>query len=150
MSYLTLRPKTDAGMVMVKDPDIRSKLAPTKRRHRTSSLVTLSIEPVMTHLEEVVIKHIMEEKPGDDGMTSLVYRMGAGMSHPAPLTEGTGGYYIVVLNGTLETHVGSLGQWSLIFVAPDDAAPTLKAGPTGAEILFTVYPVRDEWMADLG
>lgn len=150
MSYLTLRPKTDAGMVMVNDPDIRTKLAPTKRRHRMSPPVILSIEPVLRNLDAMVVEQIFEGKPGDEGMAALVYRLGPDMQTPGPDLVGTGGYYIVVMNGTLETNDGPLGPWSLIFVGPDEAPPQLRAGTSGLEALITIYPQRDAWMQDLG
>lgn len=150
MSYLTLRPKTDAGMVKVSSPDIRSHLQTTKRRHRTSEPVTLSIEPVMEHLEEVRIESIFEEKPGDEGMSVFVYRMGRGLTVQGPPTEGTGGYYIIVMNGSLALPDQMLGPWSLIFVAPGEAAAQIEAGEHGAEVMVTVFPSRDPWMQTLG
>jgi hypothetical protein len=150
MSYLTLRPKTDAGMIKVASPDIRSHLQPTKRRHRTSEPVTLSIEPVMQHLEEVVVESIFEEKPGDDGMGVLVYRLGQGMSVTGPSTEGTGGYYVIVMNGAISVGEGILGPWSLVFVSPGELPPTVVAGDQGAEVMVTIFPARDPWMQALG
>ncbi len=150
MSYLTLRPKQDAGMVKLSQPDIREHLRPTKRRHRVSTKITLSIPPVMSHLAEPVIETVMEEKPGDDGMTVKIFRLGADMSIPAPDTAGTGGYYVIVMNGSLEFDGQSLPPWSLIFVGHEDAAPLLQAGHEGLEAMVAVFPVRDEWMQHLG
>lgn len=150
MSYLTLRPKTDAGLIKISTPNIREYLQPTKRRHRTSSPVTLSIHPVLQHLDEVVIETIFEEKPGDEGMSAIVYRLGSGMSAPAPATEGTGGYYVVVMNGGLETDGGTLEPWSLVFVAPGEEPMTLKASEKGVEVMVTIFPQRDEWMQKVG
>lgn len=150
MSYLTLRSKTDAGMIKVKSPDIRQHLRPTKRRHRTSSQIVLSIPPVMRHRAAVEIETVMEEKPGDEGMTSKVYRFGSGMRARAPETAGTGGYYVIVMNGGLVSNEEVLGPWSLLFVGPDEPAPELVACDEGLEALVTVFPVQDEWMRELG
>ena len=150
MSYLTLRSKTDAGLVKLSTPNVRDLLKPTKRRHRVSSKVVLSIPPVMAHLEAPTVETVMEEKPGDDGMTVKVFRLGAGQQVAAPATEGTGGYYIIVINGSL-LHAGeNFEAWSLIWVGHEDAPPQLSAGEAGAEVMVAIFPVRDDWMQALG
>lgn len=150
MSYLTLRSKTDAGLVKLSTPNVRDLLKPTKRRHRVSSPVVLSIPPVLAHLEEPVTETVMEEKEGDDGMTVKVIRLGAGMETPAPATRGTGGYYIIVMNGALVHQGENYEPWSLIWVSHTDPAPVLKAGDAGVEIMISVFPVWDDWMQALG
>ena len=150
MSYLTLRPKTDAGMIKVSTPNIRAHLQPTKRRHRTSVPITLSIDPVLRHLEEVVVETIFDEKPGDEGMSAVVYRLGTGMSATGPTSEGTGGYYAVVMNGSLELDGRTLDPWSLVFIAPGEEPVILQAGEKGVEVMITIFPQRDPWMQKLG
>ncbi len=150
MSYLTLRSKTDAGMIKVKTPNIRSFLRPTKRRHRVSTPITLSIPPVLRHREAIEIETVMEQKPGDDGMTAKVYRMGSGARTMAPATTGNGGYYVIVMNGSLECGKERLLPWSLLFVPAGDHAPELVAGDEGLEVLVTIFPEEDEWMQALG
>lgn len=150
MSYLTLRPKTDAGLVKLSEPDVRDRLKPTKRRHRVSSTVTLSIPPVLKELAAPIIETVMEEKPGDDGMTTKVYRLGADMEINAADTQGTGGYYLIVMNGTLLLNGERLKPWSLVFVRYDNTAPLLKAGEDGVEVMAAIFPEQDEWMRALG
>lgn len=150
MSYLTLRSKTDAGLVKLSTPNIRDLIKPTKRRHRVSSQVTLSIPPVMAHLEEPIVETVMEEKEGDEGMTVKVVRLGAGAEIAAPATEGTGGYYIIVMNGSLLHQGETLEPWSLVWVSHTDVPPMLKAGDSGVEVMVSVFPVWDEWMQNLG
>lgn len=150
MSYLTLRSKTDAGLVKLSTPNVREQLKPTKRRHRVSSQVGLSIPPVLAHLEEPVVETVMEEKAGDDGMTVKVFRLGAQIEVPAPDTAGTGGYYLIVMNGSITLDDEEYEPWSLIWVSHEDKAPLLKANDLGAEVLITVFPVWDEWMQQVG
>ena len=123
MSYLTLRSKTDAGLVKLSTPNVRDLLKPTKRRHRVSTPVVLSIPPVLAHLEEPIVETVM---------------------------EGTGGYYIIVMNGSLVHEGASYEPWSLIWVSHTDTAPVLKAGDNGVEVMISVYPVWDDWMKALG
>lgn len=150
MSYLTLRSKTDAGLVKLSTPNVREQLKPTKRRHRVSAPVVLSIPPVLQHLEAPIIETVMEEKPGDDGMTVQVIRLGAGMEAAAPATAGTGGYYMTVLNGELHLGADALPPCSLVWVGHDEPAPVLRAGTAGVEVMVSVFPVWDDWMRDLG
>lgn len=150
MSYLTLRPKTDAGLVKLSVPNVREQLKPTKRRHRVSSKVVLSIPPVLQNRDDVAIETVMEERPGDDGMTSRVYRLGAKMEAEGPATEGTGGYYVIVMNGSLIRDGAEYEPWSLLWVSHHDSAPTLEAGEKGLEAMICVFPEQDEWMQKLG
>ncbi|WP_180899712.1 hypothetical protein [Martelella soudanensis] len=150
MSYLTLRSKTDAGLVKLSTPNVREQLKPTKRRHRVSEKVVLSIPPVLEHREEVTTETVMPEKPGDDGMTVKVYRMGSGMETRAPDTDGTGGYFVIVMNGSLIHDGAEYEPWSLLWVSKTEAAPVLKAGEKGLEAMVTVFPVWDEWMQQVG
>ncbi|WP_354532449.1 hypothetical protein [Pseudorhizobium tarimense] len=150
MSYLTLRPKTDAGLVKLSTPNVRDLLKPTKRRHRVSSKVVLSIPPVMAHLEKPVVETVMEEMPGDEGMTVKVIRLGAEQSVDGPATEGTGGYFIIVMNGSVLHEGKEYEPWSLIWVAHTDAPIKLEAGSKGAEVMASVFPVWDDWMRELG
>ena len=150
MSYLTLRSKTDAGLVKLSTPNVREQLKPTKRRHRVTAPVVLSIPPVMAHLEAPQVETVMPEKEGDDGMTVKVFRLGAGQRISAPDTAGTGGYYLIVMNGSILHEGAEYEPWSLIWVSHEDAAPMLSAGEGGAEVMASVFPVWDEWMTDLG
>lgn len=150
MSYLTLRSKTDAGLVKLSTPNVREQLKPTKRRHRVSSQVVLSIPPVLAHLEQPIIETVMEEKEGDDGMTVKVIRLGTDMKITAPATQGTGGYFLVVMNGSIIFNNKEYEPWSLIWVSQEDTPPVIQADENGAEIAVTVFPLWDEWMYDLG
>ncbi|MDE1996401.1 MAG: hypothetical protein KGI75_28140, partial [Rhizobiaceae bacterium] len=146
LSYLTLRSKTDAGLVYLSTPNVREKLRPTKRRHRVSEPVTISIEPVLRDREEVSVETVIEEQAGDDGMCATMIRLGPSMSAPAPDPKESGGQYLIVLNGSMMLEGQSYGPFSLVFVKSTDDAPTLVAGDDGLEILVTQYPREDDWM----
>lgn len=150
MSYLTLRSLTDAGMVKLSNPDLRSRLAPSQRRYRMSQPLVLSIPPVLQHRDEVSVDCVFEAKPGDEGLTALVYRLGSGMQAQMPETAGAGGYYVVVLNGAIEVNGTCLPPCSVLFVRQGEEAPLLQAAPEGAELLVTVFPVPDQWMQQVG
>jgi len=149
LSYLTLRSKTDAGLVYLTTPNIREKLRPTKRRHRTSEAVALSIEPVLRNRIELTVDTVLEEQPGDDGMNVKVFRLGPNMSTETTDPASGGGQYLIVLNGSL-IHEGHVYKpYSLVFLRATDATPTILAGEDGLELMVTQFPVEDDWMKSI-
>jgi hypothetical protein len=149
LSYLTLRSKTDAGLVYLNTPNIREKLKPTKRRHRTSPQVTLSIDPVLRNRDSVSIESVIDEEPGDEGMNAKVIRLGPNMTVQSPDPSESGGQYLIVLNGSLQLDGKDYKPYSLVFVRSTDEAPTLVAGEAGLEIMVTQYPREDEWIKSI-
>lgn len=149
MTYLTLRSKTDAGLNFLREPHIREKLQPTKRRHRMSSQIVLSNEPLLQHRTEVSIEDALEPREDDEGISVKMIRMGPHMTVKAPETKNSGGEYLIVLNGTLEHEGQSLPKYSLLFVRADEEPPVLTAGPLGLEIMATRFPVESPWMASI-
>ena len=149
LSYLTLRSKTDAGLVKLSTPNVRDQLKPSKKRHRVSAPVVLSIDPVLKARDTVAIESVMPEEPGDDGMCVQVIRLGSGMSTPAPDPSEGGGQYLIVLNGSLHLDGQIYRPFSLVWVAAADAAPLLQAGEEGLELMVTQYPREDEWMQSI-
>ncbi|WP_201835708.1 hypothetical protein [Microvirga zambiensis] len=149
LSYLTLRSKTDAGLVYLTTPNVREKLKPTKRRHRVSPPVALSIEPVLRDRTTVSIDTIIEEQPGDDGMNVKVIRLGPSMTVQAPDPSKSGGQYLIVLNGSLLLDGQTYTPYSLVFVRSTDEAPMLLAGDGGVEVMVTQFPSEDDWMQSI-
>lgn len=149
MTYFTLRSKTDAGLNFLREPHVREKLQPTKRRHRMSNPITLSNEPLLQSRTEITIEDALNASDDDEGIAVKVIRMGPGMQTEAPATAESGGEYVMVLNGTLDHEGQSLPRYSLIFVRSDEAPPVLTAGPGGAEVLVTRFPVESSWMASI-
>ncbi|MGB3339410.1 MAG: hypothetical protein WBA73_19715, partial [Devosia sp.] len=135
LPYLTLRSKTDAGLVFLREPKVREKLQPTKRRHRMSAPATLSTEPVLAAREAIVVEDLLEPRDDDEGIAVKLIRLGPGMSMPAPETANSGGEYIVVMNGSLELDGQSLRKHSLVFVRSTEEPPLLTAGPGGLEVM---------------
>lgn len=149
MTYLTLRPKTDAGLVFLREPKVREKLQPTKRRHRMSKPVVLSTEPVLRNRTEVIIEDALEAQADDEGIAVKVIRMGPGLAAQAPAVANSGGEYLIVLNGSIEFEGAMLGKYSLIFVRANEEPPVLTAGPEGAEVMATRFPVESTWMQSI-
>ncbi|KRA44985.1 hypothetical protein ASD80_06895 [Devosia sp. Root635] len=149
MTYFTLRSKTDAGLNFLREPHVREKLQPTKRRHRMSRKIILSNEPVLADRTEVVIEDALDAQDDDEGIAVKMVRMGPNMQAPAPDTGESGGEYLLVLNGSIIHDGHALDKYSLLFVRADEAPPVLTAGPGGAEVLVTRYPAESEWMKSI-
>jgi hypothetical protein len=141
-SYFTLRPQTDAGAVEIDKPGYREHLKPSKKRHCLVNLV-LSTEPVLHSRTEVTLEPLM---PGqdryDDGLGAFMLRIGPGMRAVAPDPRGTGGQYLLVLNGDVQFNGATYPLWSLLFAGPDDPACAFTAGTKGVEIFIGQYPAR--------
>ncbi|MCT7376733.1 hypothetical protein [Chelativorans salis] len=149
LSYLTLRSKTDAGLVYLSTPNVREKLKPTKRRHRVSPQVTLSTDPVLRNRDSISVESVIDEEPGDDGMNVKVIRLGPNMAAQSPDPSESGGQYLIVLNGSLLLDGKSYEPYSLVFLRALDEAPLLTAGEAGLEVMVTQFPREDEWMKSI-
>lgn len=149
LSYLTLRSKTDAGLVYLTTPGVREKLKPTKRRHRVSEPVALSIDPVLRNRTELGVDTVIAEQPGDDGMNVKVFRLGPSMTARSPEPGEGGGQYLVVLNGSLILDGMAYTPFSVLFVRFDEPAPVLEAGEGGLELMVAQFPRQDDWMESI-
>lgn len=150
LSYLTLRSRTDAGLVKLSTPDVRDRLRPTKRRHRTSDPVAPSDPAALRARTEASVETVIAGQAGDDGMGALLIRLGPGMTTTAPDAAGSGGQYLIVMSGSLVLDGAAHGPWSVAFVRPGEPTPTLLAGEDGVEVLVARFPTEDAWMASLG
>jgi hypothetical protein len=150
LSYLTLRSRTDAGLVKLSTPDVRDRLRPTKRRHRTSDPIALSDPADLRARIESSVETVIAGQAGDDGMGAVLIRLGPGMTATVPDPAGSGGQYLIVMAGTLVRHGADHGPYSIAFVRPGDAPPTLVAGDGGLEMIVARFPTEDAWMASLG
>lgn len=149
MTYFTLRSKTDAGLNFLREPHIREKLQPTKRRHRMSDKIILSNEPLLADRTEIAIEDALQPRDDDEGIAVKVMRLGPNMSAQAPETGASGGEYLIVLNGSIVHDGQTLDKYSLLFVRADEEAPVITAGAGGAEVLVTRYPVESDWMKSI-
>jgi hypothetical protein len=149
ISYLTLRSKTDSGMVTVPRPGLAEQSQRSKRRHRNSSPIELSPLERLRAQTRATVESVMDHRVGDDGLDAIIVRLGPGWDLAAPEARGSGGQYHVVLNGSLRLDGKELRPYSLLFVAPDEPPPTLTAGDDGVELLIAQFPAQDSWMTSL-
>jgi hypothetical protein len=80
--------------------------------------------------------------PHADGLASFRLRLGPGEEATGPAPAGSGGQYYVVIAGALQHDGQDLPPRSLLFIGPDEAAPTIAAGSEGADVLVLQFPVK--------
>lgn len=133
--YMTLRNGFDPGARFMERAENRAFLRGIAgRRHREGVAGPL---PAPTAPVETLLG------PEADGMGSWRYslRPGEALTGPDPAT-GRGQYWAVV-RGSLLSGDRVLGERSLAFVLPDEAAFHATAGDTGAEVVVMQFPRRD-------
>jgi hypothetical protein len=140
VAYFTLRAKTDGRGVFLSKPGAREQLKPSKRRFHMIDGIVLAVPPVLAELVEPVTEQLLGAE-GEDGPASFMLRMGAGASMRGPAPSRSGGQYYLIVSGALRHDGSDLPVWSLLFAAPGEPAPTLAAGPAGAEVLVLQFPV---------
>lgn len=81
---------------------------------------------------EIVAEDLMPAQ--DDGVMAVGFRLGAGATSAGIQHEGKGQFYLVCA-GSLIVDGKELTERSVVRVEPEDAAPNLRAGPEGAQVL---------------
>jgi len=135
-SYFTLRANTDPGPVYLHQPDYRSRLQPSKKRHSSHQLA-LSTAPVLAHRGEVALETVMPAQ--DDGLAAFLLRAGANAPVTGPSPAGSGGQFYLVLNGSLEQQGTQYPAWSTLFVDAREDALQFRAGSAGCEVLIAQF-----------
>jgi len=76
--------------------------------------------------------------PQEDGVNAIGIRLGANAAVDGLLSDAGGQYYLVC-SGSLIQDSKALTAESMIRVEPGEAAPTLRAGAAGAQVLFMQF-----------
>jgi hypothetical protein len=77
----------------------------------------------------------------DDGLAAYRVRIKPGEEVEGVSDDGAGGWYYLVMAGELAGEE-PLPKFSLLWVGPGEAAPALKAGSEGADVLVMQFPVK--------
>jgi hypothetical protein len=145
LSYIVLRAQTDVGAVYLNQPGYREKLKPSKKRNRLSGPLPLSTEPVLINRSEMALERLplLQDEDLTDGAEAFMLRLGANMSTTGPDPKAAGGYYVLVVNGSLHRDGEDLPLWSILFAGRDETPLELRAGPKGVEALIMQFPQPD-------
>ena len=141
LTFIALRMFTaDSEPVYLDKEGYRERLKPSRRRNLTSEPVGFSIAPLMAARKEPIWETVLKS---DDEMHAQVVRLGAGVSVSGPDPKASGGYYIVVANGSVVHDGKNLPLWSMIVVESNESPYTIQAGEQGAEVMVLEFPRED-------
>jgi len=143
VSWFTLRNAWDPGARYM--PAARQQLreARAKFQHREATCGPL---PPLTDQELAALTAptggaVIAETP--DGLGTWRYTVPANGSITGPDPSSGGGQFWLVSSGSAAVTGGALlPAQSCVFVAPDDAAACLLAGPAGADLICMQFPKR--------
>lgn len=133
----------NSSPIYLNKPDSREKLKPSKRRNLLSQPAVLSTAPVLEHRKESSWESLYPESY-PDGLSAHILRLGSGMATIGPDPNAAGGYYLFVINGSLDRGGEILPLWSMIAVESNEQAMEIKAGETGLEVLVLEFPLEVE------
>ena len=141
LTFISLRVFTGVSApVYLSDPDYRDKLKPSKRRNWLSPRVRLSTPSVMQYRREPQWESLWDPATIDDEMNAQVLRLGAGQTVAAPDPRRAAGYYVFVVNGSMNHQGEDLGHWSMTVVEPTENEFEISAGASGLEALVLEFP----------
>lgn len=78
----------------------------------------------------------------EDGLAAFRVRISPNEKVSGVADPSSGGWYYLVMDGSLEGESEPLPSMSLLYVGPDEAAPQLAAGESGADVLIMQFPKK--------
>ena len=78
-----------------------------------------------------------------DGLGATLYQAAANEEIKGPAPNQGRGQYWMVLRGECQLNGNTAGERAMLFVHPDEAAPTIAASSAGVAILLMQFPRRD-------
>jgi hypothetical protein len=143
ISWFTLRNAWDAGARYMPAERAQLRAARARFQHREATCGPLAplTEAELAALTDVAAGAVIEETK--DGLGTWRYTVKAGGVARGPDPATGGGQFWLVSAGTAHVAGGALlPPNSCVFVAPDDAALEMFAGPAGADLLCMQFPKR--------
>jgi hypothetical protein len=131
LRYLVLRADSDVGSFPM--PGSREKL-----RRQDGRAIAVNVPQAE---DGSGVDTLLE--PHADGLAAFRLRLAEGEERTGPTPAGSGGQYYIVLGGSVELDGQLLDRLSLIFVGPDDEAPSLCARAADAEVLVLQFPIEE-------
>jgi hypothetical protein len=143
VAWFTLRNAWDPGARYMPEHRRQLREARAKYQHREATCGPLA---PLTDAERGALSaatgHAVIAETAD-GLGTWRYAMPGGSTITGPDPASGGGQFWLVSAGAASVGGGALlPVQSCIFVAPDDAAPLLRAGPEGADLICMQFPKR--------
>ncbi len=143
ISWFTLRNAWDPGAryMPAERQQLREARARFQHREATRGPLAPLTEAELAALADVTGHTVIEETK--DGLGTWRYTVKPDGVARGPDPASGGGQFWLVSAGTARVPGGALlPANSCVFVAPDDAAMAITAGPTGADLLCMQFPKR--------
>jgi hypothetical protein len=143
ISWFTLRNAWDPGARYMPAERAQLREARARFQHREATCGPLAplTEAELAALTEVTGGAVIEETKDGLGTWRYTVKPGGVARGPDPATGG--GQFWLVSSGTAHVPGGALLPVnSCVFVAPDDAALDMFAGPAGADLLCMQFPMH--------
>ena len=143
VSWFTLRNAWDPGARYMPEHRLQLREARARYQHREATcgpLPPLSAADLAALTTATAVQVIETTK---DGLGTWRYTVPGNGSVTGPDPATGGGQFWLVSSGTAAVAGGSLlPPNSCIFVAPEDAAAFISAGPLGADLICMQFPLR--------
>ncbi|MFL5281272.1 MAG: hypothetical protein ACJ8AW_09790 [Rhodopila sp.] len=143
VSWFTLRNAWDPGARYMPEHRRQLREARAKYQHREATCGPL---PPLTDAELAALARPVEAAviaETQDGLGTWRYTVPASGSINGPDPASGGGQFWLVAAGSARVPgAAPLPVQSVMFVAPEDAAPRLQAGPKGADLICMQFPKR--------
>jgi len=143
LAFFTLRNGFDPGaQYMPKERlGLREGRKIWQHREATCEVPGVMGEADLARLTSPTTDNVLTQE--QDGVGAWRHRLPPNASLAAPDPASGGGQFWLVLSGSLRvTGSASLSPKSCVFVSPDEATPSVTAGPNGAEVLCMQFPRR--------
>jgi hypothetical protein len=143
ISWFTLRNAWDSGARYMPAERAQLREARARFQHREATCGPLAplTDAELAALSNVTSSAVIEQTK--DGLGTWRYTVKAGSVARGPDPATGGGQFWLVSAGTAHVPGGALLPVnSCVFVAPDDAALEMFAGPAGADLLCLQFPKR--------
>ena len=145
LTLISLRVFTGVSApVYLDDPDFRVQLRPGKRRNRVSPRLELFTVSILRYRDAAKWETLWDPANIDDEMNAQLWRRGAGQMVAGPDPKRAAGYYVFVVNGSMDHKGQDLGLWSMAVVEPTEEDFEITAGPKGLEAPAPEFPLDYE------
>jgi hypothetical protein len=142
VEYLTLRNGWDPGARWMPEHREALKGRTKSYRHGLGSIpAMIGDADGPTHIEGVLTQPIVPQE--DDGLVCTLFQTTSEVSIAGPSpTEGRGQYWLV-MRGQCQINGQTATERSLVFVAPNEPAPTIRASADGVAMILMQFPKRE-------
>ena len=139
LSYFTIRSVFEQGAMVLPEKRDMMRRGP-KRQFHTDPIPPASAAE-LAGLEAVIVDDLVTDQP--DGIAVRRIRIPPGQAASAFDPSLGWGQFSLVIAGSLEHGERALVRWESLFASPDEAAPLLRAGPQGVDVLCLRPAVQD-------